>query len=94
MSNQRHLPVLVFEIELIPKKKNEQRRAAKGNKRQMKTLTKNRNEQQEAFFIPIFIQLGTNKRWLTSKAMKNQKKQKRALKSNKSQQKAKTNIVV
>ena len=50
-SNKRHLPVLVFEIELILidlKNKNEQRRAAEGNERQTETHTKNQNEQQKA----------------------------------------------
>ena len=41
--HKRHLPVLVFEIKL-----KLQRRAAKGNKRQMETPTKNQNEQQKA----------------------------------------------
>ena len=66
----------------------------------MKTLIKNQNDQQKAFFIPIFIhlhQLWTNKSWLTSKAMKNQKEKnehRQATKSNKVQQKAKRNTVV
>ena len=95
-SNKRHLPVLVFEIELILSQKQEkQRRAAKGNKRQMETRTKNQNEQQRAFFIPIFIhshQFWTNGRWLISGAMKSQKEQRRATKSYEKQQKATTDI--
>ena len=92
-SNKRHLPVLVFEIELIlfSKTKKKQRRAVKGNERQMETRTKNQNEQQRAFFIPIFIhshQFWTCGRWLISRAMKSQKEQRRATKSNEKQQKA------
>ena len=51
MSNQRYLPVLVSEIELIISQKqyNKQRRAAKSNERQMETLPKIQNEQQRAF---------------------------------------------
>ena len=50
MSNQRWLPVLVFEVELILSQKQERakRRAAKSNERQIKTRPNNQNEQQKA----------------------------------------------
>ena len=96
-SNQRHLPVLFFEIELILSQKQE--RATKSSKKATdgklkhapKTKTSNNEpqKQQRAFFIPIFIhllQLWTYGRWLTSRAMKNQKEQRRATKSNEKQQ--------
>ena len=82
-SNQRHLPVLVLEIELILSQKQERAmESSKNNKRQMETRPKIQNEQQkqqQAFFIPIFIhlfQLWTYGRWLTSRVKKNQKEQK------------------
>ena len=62
-SNQRHLPVLVFEIQLILSQKQE--RASKSIKKQCmndkwkhtpKTKTSNK-KQQRAFFIPIFLNL-------------------------------------
>ena len=67
------------------KNKKEQRRALKSNERQMETHTKNQNEQQRAFFIPIFIhshQFWIYGRWLISRAMKSLKEQRRAMKSN------------
>ena len=54
-----------------------------------KTKTSNK-KQQRAFLIPIFIhllQLWTFGRWLTSRAMRNQKDQQRATKSTKSNEK-------
>ena len=44
-----HLPVLVFEIELILSQKQERAmKSSKSNERQMETRTKNQNEQQKA----------------------------------------------
>ena len=93
-SNKRHLPVLVFELELILKNKKEQRRAAKGTERQMETRTKKpkrATKATKAFFIAIFIhshQFWTYGRWLVSRATKSQKNQRRERKSNEKQQKA------
>ena len=73
-SNKRHLPVLVFEIELILSQKQE---------RAMK-------QQRVFFmpiFIHSH-QFWTNGRWLMSRAMKSQKEQRRAMESNEKQQKA------
>ena len=77
-SNQRHLTVLVFEIELIVSQKQERATNAKW-KHASKTKTSNK-KQQRTFFISIFIhllQLWTYARWLTSGAMKrnNEKKE-------------------
>ena len=57
----------------------------------METLPKNQNEQQSPFFILSFIysrQFLTTDRWLTSRAMKDQKEQERATKRNEKQQRA------
>ena len=98
-SSQRHLPVLVFEIEPILSQKPE--RAAKSSKKQRTTngntpqkpkrAITSTKKQQIALFIPMFIhlfQLWTYARWLTSRAMKNQKDQQRATKSRKKQLRA------
>ena len=104
-SNKRHLPVLVFEIELILKNKKEQRRAAKGNERQMETLTKNQNEQQKETkstfhshfhsFAPILdlwkvIDIKSNEK--PERATTGNEKQWKAAKSYEEQQKATTDI--
>ena len=77
------------------KNKNEQQKAAKGKwKHSLKTKTSNK-KQQRAFFVPIFThshQFRTNKGWLTSRTMKNQREQECTTKSNKVQQKAKEAI--
>ena len=57
-SNQRYLPVLVFEIELILSQKQE--RTTKSSKKQRMpngNMPQNQNEQQRAFVIPILIDL-------------------------------------
>ena len=96
-SDKRHLPVLVFEIELILSQKQEratksskrQRTAAKGNEQHMETRAKNQNEQQKATksifhshfrhsFAPILVLWKV----LISRAMKSQKEQRQAAKSN------------
>ena len=68
-SNQRHLPVLAFEIELILSQKRQRttksskkQRRANGNTLQKpgqkpKRATRTNKKQQRAFFIPIFIHL-------------------------------------
>ena len=96
-SNKRHLPVLVFEIELILSQKQE--RATKGNELQMETCTKNQNEQQEAkkslfhshfhSFAPILdlwkvVDIKSNEK--PERATKSSEKQQKATKSNKKQQ--------
>ena len=95
-SNKRHLPVLVFGVELILSQKQvksneEQQKATNGKwKHAPKTKTSGKN-QQRTFLIPIFIhshQFWSYGRWLVSRAMKSQKEQRWATKSNKKQQKA------
>ena len=57
----------------------------------MNSKWKHARKPKRAFFIPIFIQLlqfETYGRWLTSRAMKNQKELQRAMKSNEKQEKA------
>ena len=92
-SNKRHLPILVYEIELVlsqkQEKQEEQRKATNGKwKHAPKTKTSNK-KQQRAFSIPIFIhshEFWTYGRWLISRAMKSEKEQGRATKSNERQQ--------
>ena len=104
-SNQRHLSVLVFEMGLNLSRKQE--RATRSRKKQRmaignmppkpKQATTNNKKQQRAFFIPMFIHLLkflTYGRWLTSRAMKNQKEHRKATKSSKEQQKNKANTGV
>ena len=104
MSSQMHLPVLVFEIELILSQKQEpatkeQQKPTNGKwKRVPKTKTKTKTsaitsnkKQQRAFFFPIFIhllQLWAHGKCLTSRAMKNQKEQQQTTKGSKKQQNA------
>ena len=85
-----------FEIELILSQKQE--RATKSSKKQLLAngntpqkptrATTSNKKHQRAFFTPIFIhflQVLTYGRWLTSRAMKNQKDQQGATKSSKKQ---------
>ena len=77
---------------------NEKQQKATNGKWKHSPKTKTRYRmQQRAFFIPIFIhsrQFLTAGRWLTSKAMKDQKEQERATKCSKEQQKTIADIVV
>ena len=84
------MPVLVFEIELIlSQNKKEQRRATKGNKREMEARTKNQNEQQKATksifhshfhsFAPVLDLWKV----IDTKSNESQKGQRRAMKSSK-----------
>ena len=101
-SNKMHLLVLAFYISKTRKSNEEQQKETNGKwKHAPKTKTSNK-EQQIAFFIPILIhshQFWTYGRWLISRAMKSQKEQRRATKSNEKaaksyeqQQKATTDI--
>ena len=101
-SNKMHLLVLAFYISKTRKSNEEQQKETNGKwKHAPKTNTSNK-EQQMAFFIPILIhshQFWTYGRWLISRAMKSQKEQRRATKSNEKaaksyeqQQKATTDI--
>ena len=91
--NQRHFPVLVFEIELILSQKQE--RATKSSKkRRTATRPKNQNEQQKATkstfhsHFHSLLQLWTNERWLISRTMENQREQQRATTSSKNLRRA------
>ena len=94
-SNQRHLPVLVFEKELILSQKQARAtKSAKSNERQMETRPKNQNEQQKTtksiFHSHFHSFSSTLDLWMVVdiKSKENQKEQQWAMKSNEKHQKA------
>ena len=92
-SNKSHLPILVFEIELILSQKQEsyeeQQKVTKANGNTHQKPKRTAKSNKEHFFTPIFIhshQFWTYGRWLISRALKSQKnngRKRKAMKSSK-----------